>query len=144
SFITTLNDKLNQSTVFEKKAKAFLRPGASMEEIRDQYQSLSDSDRLVFVQTVIDTIKETQGIIFSSDSQFSAVATLEKIVGEYSPAEATWDTVSNALDIFGVGWMARGATRAFKSSREAAEAVSGASKGVDPASVSNPSVSVLD
>lgn len=144
SFITELNDRLGKNTTFEKKTKALIRPGASIEEIRDQYFSLSDNDRMIFVQTVIDTIKDTQGVIFSSDSQFSALATLEKVIGDYSPAEATWDTMVNALDIFGVGWAARGATRAFRSSRNASEAVLDANQGVTPATVSNPTTSVLD
>lgn len=146
-FISTLNEKLGKNTSFEKKVKSILRPGASMLDIRHMYEGLDDRSRIAFTQTLVDTIKETQGILFSTDSQFSAVGMLEKIIGDYSPAEASWDTISNALDIFGIGWAAKSATKAVRASRAAKQlaAESKVKAGANiPATASNPRVGPLD
>ena len=112
--IDTLNTKLKGQVEFST-GKAVIRPGATMEELRTVYNGMTHRDREIFLTAFIDTIKETQGVIFSSDSQFISMSQLEKLTGDYSAGEAAFDTFVNALDIFGLGYLfktARGAKKA--------------------------------
>lgn len=121
ALLRSLNEKLGRDTTFEGMGKAFLRPGATIEEIREKYLALDGPQRVVFVKALVDTIKETDGVIFSTDSQFSALATLEKVVGDYDSTEATFDSVMNALDIIGVGMVIRAGAKAVRGARKGTE-----------------------
>lgn len=110
-FNAALRARLGESSTAGDFLKSFFRPGASNEELREKFFTLNTEDRLEFLQAVVDTVMENQGVIYTKNSALLALAQLEKMVGEYDASDAAFDTALQTLDLIGVGLGLRAAKR---------------------------------
>lgn len=120
-FNSALRERLGEESSLGDYMKSFFRPGASNEELREQFFELSTEDRVEFLQAVVDTVVENQGVIFTKNSQLLALSQLEKMVGEYTPTDASLDTAFQVLDMVGIGLALRAARRAGRTTEEVVE-----------------------
>lgn len=120
-FMNRFSEALSQRPSMDSYLKAFFRPGATVEDWREQYVSMTTADREVFIQTLVDTVKDSNGVLFSTDSQYAALEMLDKITGDYDKIDAAFDTAVNVLDMFGIGWALKAAVKGKKTTEAVVE-----------------------
>lgn len=99
SLINSFANIAGEDTPWSKIIKGFFRPGASIEDMREEYSVLLPEERIEFLNTAIEAITRSSSVVIPRSSQLQALRMLEKLVGDYSPTEAAFDTAINALDI---------------------------------------------
>ncbi len=97
-----------------ERLKSGLLAGNTIDKYRKQLESIPPEKRPEFVRGLMQDISESQGLIISSDNQFSQYMMAENIVGDggYSSAAKFIDNVAGILDIVGVGGLVRGLKKA--------------------------------
>jgi hypothetical protein len=97
--------------------KSFALPGSATADMREQLETIPPDQRVAFAKSLIETISNNSGVVFSSDNQFAqydkAVSIFEE--GGYSGFQEFVDNVSPLLDVVGIGQVMRGGAKAAKS-----------------------------
>lgn len=122
--------------------KNFTLAGSTTANMRDKLASVPPAQRVEFAKSLINTIQNNSGIIFSSDNHFAQYDKATQIFeeGGYSGFEEFVDNVSPLLDAIGIGQALRGVSRSSKALKAVETVDQVATFGNAPAAVKAPSV----
>lgn len=114
--------------------KSFLLPGSRVSEMREQLAALPPAKREEFTQSLLNSISQKSGVIFSSENQFAQMQYAQQVFGEdgYSDTDKWIDNISVLLDVVGIGAFVRGAKTASKAKNVTTPTVTPANAGKVP------------
>ena len=104
-------------------AKAFLMPGSSIKDLREELASLPPAERVKMHRELVEAIANTPDTLLPGDRSYSQFQKALEMSPEYdySNTDAWLDNLSNVLDTVGLGFMIRG----FKTGAKALGAAAG-------------------
>lgn len=96
--------------------KQFALAGSTTADMRARLESIPPNQRAEFAKSLLSSIKDNSGIIFSNDNHFAQFDKASTIFeeGGYSSTQEFIDNISPLLDIVGFGQAFRGASKAGK------------------------------
>lgn len=101
--------------------KSFALPGSATASLREQLETIPPDQRAAFARSLIETISNNSGVLFSSDNQFAqydkAISIFDE--GGYGSTQEFLDNVSPLLDIIGLGQVLRSGGKALKGAAKA-------------------------
>lgn len=104
--------------------KGYVLAGSTTADLRAKLESVPPAQRPAFAKSLLNTIKNNSGILFSNDNQFAqydkALAIFDE--GGYSTTQEWLDNVSPLLDIIGIGQAFRSGGKASKIAKAGAKA----------------------
>jgi hypothetical protein len=99
-----------------EKIKSYALPGTTTANLRKKLESLPPEKRVEFAKSLVETISENSGILFTNENQFvqfdKAVNIFEQ--GGYGSFQEFLDNVSPLLDAVGIGQLLRGTKKVLK------------------------------
>lgn len=107
-----------------KTIKNFALAGSTTADMKERLASIPPEKRAEFAKSLLSSIKDNSGIIFSNDNHFAQFDKASTIFeeGGYSGFDEFVDNVSPLLDIVGFGQAFRGANKAVKGVNKAGKA----------------------
>lgn len=124
-----------KKVTFWDTVKSFLLPGTATADMKGKLESLPPEKRVEYAKALISGIKSNEGILFSSDNQFTQFEKATQIFeeGGYSTFDKWLDNITPLLDVVGIGEVIRG-------TRSTTKAIKATEKGVQEATVATGSL----
>lgn len=117
-------DQLPEGSTSWEAIKKFLTPGTTIADLRDRFRNIPADERALVTESLLKTISEKSGVIFSSENQHQQVAMANAIVrGEYTDVDKWLDNTVNLLDIVGLGSIIKSSARGAKGAMKGVETV---------------------
>ena len=106
--------------------KRYALAGSTTASLRERLASIPPQNRVEFAQSLLESIKNNSGIIFSNDNQFAQFDKASTIFDEggYSSTQEFLDNISPLFDVIGLGQVLRGGGKAAKVATAAERAAS--------------------
>lgn len=110
--------------------KNFALAGTTTANMRERLANVPPSQRAEFAKSLLSSIKDNSGILFSNDNHFAQFDKASTIFeeGGYSSTQEFIDNVSPLLDIIGLGQAFRGGSKAVKGVNNAGKATAAEEK----------------
>lgn len=109
AFTTQVYEKLTGKKMTEwEKLKANFMPGSLTAKMKEWFATKKPEERKAYLDNVIESLKSTDGLLIDNNS-FEKIMKLREIVEEdgYGSFEKWADNVAAAMDVVGIGFIAR-------------------------------------